>query len=43
MRPNPRKVMEVKEWPTPKNKTELEAFLTGVKSVPGFQTKILIK
>ena len=25
--PNPGKVREVKEWPTPKNKTELEAFL----------------
>ena len=27
MSPNPGKVREVKEWPTPKNKTELEAFL----------------
>ena len=25
--PNPGKVKEVKEWPTPKNKTELESFL----------------
>ena len=27
MSPNPVKVREVKEWPTPKNKTELESFL----------------
>ena len=27
MSPNPGKVKEVKEWPTPKNKTELESFL----------------
>ena len=26
-RPNPGKVREVKEWPTPKNKTELVSFL----------------
>ena len=25
--PNPVKVREVKEWPTPMNKTELESFL----------------
>ena len=29
--PNPVKVREVKEWPTPKNKTELESFL-GLKN-----------
>ena len=27
MSPNPGKVREVKEWPTLKNKTELESFL----------------
>ena len=27
MSPNTGKVKEVKEWPTPKNKTELESFL----------------
>ena len=27
MSPNPGKVREVKEWPTPKNKTKLESFL----------------
>ena len=27
MSPNPGKVREVKKWPTPKNKTELESFL----------------